>query len=480
MKVLIGEFVTESNANVPDLCQITDYDIAFGEECINKMQVKHVFKHERIEIIPSIYANAGASGVVEANTFKYIEECFKKSVSEHLGEIDGIYLMLHGASEVEGLGSGDHHLLKEIRKIVGPYLPIAVSCDPHGNLCNEYTDNLQVIRSYRQSPHTDKEETYEKVSKILCKILKDRINITACYQKLPLILGGEQSVSSDEPVRSINDYMDEMEKDPRILSVSWHVGYIRHDCPEAGCGVVVIPASEEDQEYADNKCKELATYVWNKRHEFHYTGLTAKPNEALDMVLKFEGSPCVITDSGDNTTSGATGWNTYILRQVLETKDLKKSFLFATINDSISYDQLRTLNIDACHQINLGVNRDELSKSISLNVRIKSFGDICRFKDNQVDKIFGSMILVNIIDTNIDIMIANTRQPIIDNNQLQHLNIDWVMYDVIVLKQGYIFPEFKEKSKFYVMSLTMGATPQDTSSIQFKRIMRPMFPVDNI
>lgn len=69
MKVLIGQFVTESNANVPDLCRIVDYDIAFGEECISKMQIKNVFDEEGIEIIPAIYANAGASGVVERNTF---------------------------------------------------------------------------------------------------------------------------------------------------------------------------------------------------------------------------------------------------------------------------------------------------------------------------------------------------------------------------------------------------------------------------
>ena len=30
------------------------------------------------------------------------------------------------------------------------------------------------------------------------------------------------------------------------------------------------------------------------------------------------------------------------------------------------------------------------------------------------------------------------------------------------------------------MSLTGGATPQDTASIPFKRIMRPMFPIDQI
>lgn len=480
MKVLIGEFVTESNANVPDLCQITDYDIAFGEECISKMQIKHIFNREGIELIPSIYANAGASGVVEANAFHYIEECFKKSVIEHLDEIDGIYFMLHGASEVEGLGSGDHHIIKEIRKIVGPYVPIAVACDPHGNLCKEYTDNLQIIRSYRHSPHTDKEETYEKVAELLCKVLKKRIYITACYQKLPLILGGEQSVSLDEPVKSINEYMDKMENDPRLLSVSWHVGYIRHDCPEAGCGVVVIPASEKDQEYANNQCQELASFVWNKRHEFHYTGLTAKPEETLQLVLDYQDSPCVITDSGDNTTSGATGWNTHILRQVLDVKNLKKSFLFATINDPISYNLLSKLDKGSETQICLGVNHDELSTSVNLTVRIKSFGNICRFKEGKIDKVFGAMVLVNVLNTDIDIMIANTRQPIIDNDQLKHMNIDWVQYDVLVLKQGYIFPEFKEKSKFYVMSLTMGATPQDTSAIPFKRIMRPMFPVDKI
>ena len=61
---------------------------------------------------------------------------------------------------------------------------------------------------------------------MLCELVKARENIHAVYRKLPLILGGEQSVSTDEPVKSINQYMDELEKDPRIRSASWHVDYI--------------------------------------------------------------------------------------------------------------------------------------------------------------------------------------------------------------------------------------------------------------
>jgi len=58
--------------------------------------------------------------------------------------------------------------------------------------------------------------------------------------------------------------------------------------------------------------------------------------------------------------------------------------------------------------------------------------------------------------------------------------VDWDDYDIIVVKQGYIHPELKEKGKLNIMSLTNGATPQDTRLIPFKRIMRPMYPIDEI
>ena len=51
---------------------------------------------------------------------------------------------------------------------------------------------------------------------------------------------------------------------------------------------------------------------------------------------------------------------------------------------------------------------------------------------------------------------------------------------MIVVKQGYIFPELKAMGKMCVMSLTDGATPQDTRIIPFKKIMRPMYPIDEI
>jgi len=479
MKVIMGTFVTESNTNVDNRALITNYDIAFGDQLVAKMGVKDIYDEAGIDIIPAIYADAGGNGIVSKEAFDYIESCFLKTVKDHLHEVDGIYLFLHGASEVEEIGSGDHHILKEIRKIVGPYLPIAVVCDPHGNLCKEYVESTTIIRSYRESPHTDAQQSKRIVSKMLCDFLKNRQNIHSIYRKLPLILGGEQSVSTDEPVLSINKFMDEMEKDPRIKSASWHPGYLRHDCDVAGCGIVVVPEKSEDMEYGQKKADELYEYVWNKRHEFHYTGTTAAPDKAVQMALECDGLS-FITDSGDNTTSGAPGWNTFVLHQFLALESLTKRVLFATICDPATYKQLLAVEDGADTHIDLGVNYDQYSAPVALDVTVKCKGPITGFMYRDHSKAYAHCVIVNVKGTPIDIMVADGRFAVVEVHQLADAGAPVENYDIVIVKQGYIFPEFKAIGKLCVMSLTMGATPQDTKNIPFKRIMRPMYPIDEI
>ena len=479
MKVAVGYFTTESNANIKTKCKLSNYDIAFGDECIIKCKIKDVFDSCNIELISLIYANAAGAGVIEKETFEYIESCFINNIKANLKDIDGIWLHLHGASYVEEIGSGDHHILKEIRKIVGPYLPIAVVCDPHGNLTKEYVENCTIIRSYRESPHTDADKTKKLVAKMLCNLLKHRQNIHALYHKLPLILGGEQSVSTDEPVLSINKYMDEMEKDSRIRSVSWHVGYLRHDCPEAGCGIVIVPQTYEDIEYCKKKLDELANYIWNKRHEFHYTGYTLVPDKALDEALSFDGKPVFITDSGDNTTSGASGENTYILRQLL-VKKLDKKVLIANITDASCVKHLQNYQVNEEVIINLGKDDNELNKAISLKVQIISFAKMVGNKWSGRDKVWGDIVNVKVVDKPLYITISSCNNSMTEINQFVNAKLDINDYEIIVVKQGYLFPELKEITKFWIMSLTDGATPQDTRLIPFKQIMRPMYPIDEM
>ena len=480
MKVFVAHFTNEANENIPKLCQFDEMRLSYGQQCIDDMHIRDVFTKAGVEIIPALMATSGSAGVIAKEVFDYIEAKILRVLREHLHEIDGIFLEFHGASYVEEVGSGDHYLLKKIREVAGPYVPIAIVCDPHGNLTKEYVEATQLIRSYRESPHTDAIASDVRVAEELIDMMNKRVHIHSIYRKLPLILGGEQSVSSDEPVRTINEYMDEMEKDPRVRSASWHVGYLRHDCPEAGCGIVVVPESELDLEYCEKKADELAQFVWERRHEFHYTGYTADPETALIQALEFEGKPVFMTDSGDNATSGATGWNTFMLRQFMGVKDLKKKVLFASICDPESFKFLNKLSVGTVCALKLGVGYNELSKTVDLNVKVIAKGGIKGFMMFDHNKVYANTVTVECTDMPISIVVAENPYTLCEAHQYQEAGLDWDEYDIIVVKQGYIFPELKEKGKFCIMSLTDGPTLQDTARLPFKLICRPLFPIDKI
>lgn len=480
INILVGKFVLEANENVPKPCDLENVELKFGKDMFDVLQLGDYINDKTLNLIPSISANANSSGVMKRSAFEYIEKRLLDTIEQNLRDLDGIYLHLHGASYVEDIGSGDHHILRKVRQLVGPYLPIGIACDPHGNLTKEYVENATIIRSYRESPHTDVEETNRFVFSKLIELIQHPKNITPVYKKLPMILGGEQSVSSDEPVKSFNVLLNKEEEDERILSCSWHVGYIRHDCPEAGCGIVVVPNGNSNYEYANEVADKLATYIVSKRHEFHYTGLTLQPEQALQKALSQEDSPVFLTDSGDNVTSGSTGSNTFVLRQVLNEKVPDKKILFASIHDANTCHKLLNMNIGETVSINLGADYDELSKPIDLDVKVLYKGRQVGTKMFGENGDYGACVTVQIVDSNIEIIITDTNHPFVEMEQYQAAGLNYNDFDLIVVKLGYAFPELVENGKLCIMSLTQGATLQDTSKLPFKLIMRPMYPIDEI
>ena len=480
MKILVGKFTLEANEHVPMMCDIEDVAISYGAESLTHMQLGNVFDRPDITVIPTICADAACSGVMRKRCFDHIEGTILAGVRENLRDLDGVYLHLHGASYVEEIGSGEMHLVREVRKIVGPYLPVVVACDPHGNLTEEYVHDCTFIRSYREAPHTDIAETVQRTCRELIRFIDEGIRVTPVYRKLPLILGGEQSVSADEPVRTFNQYMDEMEQNPKILSASWHVGYLRHDCAEAGCGIVVVPSEAKDAADAEQAADELADFVWGRRHEFHYTGTTAEPDEALQMALDCAGKPAFITDSGDNVTSGAMGANTIILRQVLALDNLDQKVLFAAIHDEDACHTLDELEVGTSLHITLGMNADECSAPVELDVEVVAHGrqEGTHMYGEHGD--YGPLTTVKVAGLPVWITVTDNNHSFVEEHQLDACGVDWRDFEVIVVKQGYIHPELEAAGALSVMSLTDGATPQNTKLIKFKRIMRPMFPLDDI
>ena len=155
-----------------------------------------------------------------------------------------------------------------------------------------------------------------------------------------------------------------------------------------------------------------------------------------------------------------------------------KNFLFGCITDPAVVAQLADVPEGTKTHIRLGMDLDELSRPVELDVTVKHKGRLEGFMGYEGD--YGACVLVSVEGYPIDIIVAEASHAVVELHQFEAAGAHCADYGVVIVKQGYIFPELKELGALCVMSLTDGATLQDTRRLPFKCIMRPMFPVDDI
>lgn len=477
-KVLVGHINAECNQHISHFVSIDEFQLFYGEACLDAMEIRDIFEDENIQLIPTIFARLHPNGFIQYDAFKEITDHVLDLVAFHHQSLDGIFLHLHGASGVVGLEevSLEHYLLKEIRKIVGDELLIGVVMDPHGNVTSDLTKHINLVRCYRESPHYDYLDTRRLVAKKFVELINNPRPIRPVLYKLPIITEGERSISRFEPVKSINQQLDKLEQDERILSASFHVGYLRQDVDKLGCAIVVVPNQVEDREFAKKKGKELAQYVWDNRHEFKYRDNYGSIKASVSQALEFPTKTVVITDSGDNCGAGSYGLNTVILREFLTRELNDKKILFAGITDPKSYEYLLKQE-SGFVEFELGSNEDEYSKPIKVNGQIKSIGDAI-FGQSTIHHV-GKTICVE-LNENIDVLVLNRNVQYGSMKQFEAAKANFHDYDIVVVKMGYLDVGLVDETAYHIMALSPGATDQNIEEFEYKKIKRPMWPLDQI
>ena len=480
MKVFVAHMTSECNEHVRRDAAIDDFLLLHGEDCIDAMHVRDIFEKNGIGVIPSIFASLHPSGMIEGEAFDYIARAILTELKGHLGEIDAIYLQLHGASGIRGLEgvSGEHYLLKRIREIAGVHIPVALVMDPHGNLTEELASRTNIVRCYRQSPHSDSVETERIVAEKLVDLMKRRRPMRPVVRKIPIMVGGERSVSAMEPMCSINRLLDEAERDPRVFSCSYHVGYIRHDDDKLGAAVAVVPNDPRDESYCVEVAERIARYAWDHRFDFKFSGNYGELNEAVRMAVDFDGRTAVITDSGDNCGAGGAGENTCVLRELLN-QDLKgKRVLVAGINDAGACGELAPYGAGDHVSFELGVAMDDLTAPVHIDGTLKGVADAAMGL-GQIH-VVGPCYVVGIDGTGIDVLVVNRNVQYGTMEQFSYAGVNFHDYDIVVVKMGYLDTYLIPETAFHVMALTDGPTVQRSENISFKRIYRPMWPLDEM
>ncbi|MBC8531314.1 M81 family metallopeptidase [Gehongia tenuis] len=474
-KILAVCYSHESNTFTPLTTKLSDYVIREDEAMLPliKEPVK-VLEEAGYQVVPSIYASTGPSGTNEREVYDYVE----KKVAEVIDanpDIVGVWAHLHGANFVKEVGHAELALLKMIRGKLGPNVPISWAMDPHGNVSPEHIPNVDIIRAYRRVPHVDVEQTQVEAAKALVKRLEMGNHVAPVYVRVPVLVGGEQSVDSQEPMISIFKKLWELDKRDGILMSSYTVGFVWGDTPYATAAVEITPMTEADRPMCEEEAKKLRDYVVEHRHEFQFAVTALEPDDTVKRAIEAAEKPVYISDSGDNPTAGATGCNTIMLDKFLKA-DLKgKKLLIASILDAPLCERLLKMNIGDAVKDEIGTCVDADSYKVPFEGVLKGFGELF---DGRTGQKLADTATVAI--GGIDLVVESYPHSFTSMKDFETAGVNPDDYDIVMVKQGYLFPELDVKAKFPIMCLSPGTTYQIVARLPFKIIQRPTYPMDEL
>jgi len=473
MKIAMGMLYHEANSFNPYLTNKDSFICVEGGEVIDRLYASEPFRQENAELVPLIYAMSLPNAIVEKDTYEVFAGRILERLKAH-SDLDGIFLHLHGAMEVDGIGSGELDLITRIRELVGVDVVIGLAMDIHANNDPALAEHVNVMRAYRTVPHTDQEQTEKAVAAHMLKCIKQNIRTTPQFVRLPYAIHPEKALGNAWPLKEIFDTLDHMEQEEGIAIATLYVGMLWCDCPTLATSVAVTPTDERYTQKAKELALKLADYVYSFRDSFEFEQLPLSPHEAMRYALRYEGSPVYISDSGDNTTGGAVGDQTVMLREFLSCRDLnRKKVLVTNIWDENAVNECSKYAEGDRVALSVGTARDENCRPVKIEGVLKKKGVLNGYMGCAED-IVGKTVTISV--GNLDFVITDKPGSFISFSHFSSAGLDVSDYQVIVVKQGYLFAELSKAAKLAILALTPGATHQIIENLHFKRIVRPLYP----
>lgn len=417
---------------------------------------------EKIEVVPTFFGSALPSGVIEFQAYEFM----KKEVLEGIRRampIDGVCLGLHGSMYVEGIPDPEGDLLTAVRRTVGAEMPVVCALDMHATVTQAMIAAANAFTAYRTAPHVDKYETGVRAAAILVELLKRDTEFCMEWIKIPMLLAGEQSETNMPPMSALLTILADSEKQEKV-SLSYMLGFPWADSPDHGISVVAVGEASH-REKIKELVRKLAAAFWERRTDFTFTTEAYPLDEALSLAMRDDRKPVIIADSGDNPTAGASEDLTIVLKRVLEER--YRDVLIAVIVDPKAYKTCEQAGEGSCISLELGrIGPEPAAAPLAFNACIK-----------RIKPVRG--IHCAVIDANgVTVIITDTRTDVYDPAFLEELNLHYAAYKLIVVKSGYLSPEYQQIAARKMLALTPGDTAEIFTDLAYIKLQRPIYPLD--
>lgn len=458
-RIAIGGIHTECSTSSPVLMTADDFRVFRGDDLLRADYFSFVTR-DGIEPLPLLHARAVPGGPISKTAYVGFKAEFLERLEASL-PLDGLYLAMHGAMNVEGMDDAEGDWISAAREIVGPECTIAASYDLHGNVSQRIVDQLDIFAAYRTAPHIDVRDTMVRAWSMLVRALQSGERPGVAWAPIPVLLPGERTSTEDEPARSLYQLLPVYDRHEGIWDANLMIGYVWADEPRAtACAV----ATGTDRLAAVRVAAEIAEAYWAARGDFHFGPVTGQLEAMLDIAAASKTRPVILADSGDNPTGGGVGDRGDVLAALIA-RDWQDAVV-GGITDLKAVEQCFAAGEGASLPLRIGGGLDPASPFVEVAAEVLRLDDSGKPAERQaVVKIGG-----------ITVILAAKRRPYHAIADFTRLGIDPVAVRLLVVKSGYLSPELSPIANPNLMALTDGVINQDIEALASHRRAQPIYP----
>src|SRR6478736_7482317 len=201
-RIAVGGFLHETNTFAPTKATFADFQhgggwpaMAHGADVLKVMRNINVglagfveqAEAQGWEMVPTISCGASPSAHVTRDAYERIVKVMVEGIKA-AGQLDAVYLDLHGAMVTEHLDDGEGEVLARVRKAIGKDLPLVASLDLHANVTPQMVEHADALIAYRTYPHVDMAETGRACAKHLGLMLNGKARFAKAFRQLPFLI----------------------------------------------------------------------------------------------------------------------------------------------------------------------------------------------------------------------------------------------------------------------------------------------------
>ena len=461
-RIGFGGIATESCTFSPAVTALADFTLLRGATLAESG--RYPFLSDMAgQFLPLLHARALPGAPVAVDTYQQIKTEFMACLEAVL-PLDGVYLDLHGAMNVAGMDDAEGDWAVSVRQIVGPDCLISASMDLHGNISERFVTAIDMLTAYRTAPHVDVLETREKACRMLLSCLEQGRQPAITRLPVPVLLPGERTSTEYEPAASIYAALKESDARPEILDASIFVGYVWADEPRASATVIITGF---DEVVCRQEAQRLGQLYWDARHQFSFGVPAGSADDCIQQALAAPENGIFISDSGDNPTAGGAGDIPYMTARLLAHN--VPSAIMASIVDPSAVAGCFGAGLGSRVNLSIGGKLDPLHGE-----RLSICGDVIRLRDEDP---VGRRIAVVQVD-GVKVILTERRKPFHYISDFDRLDLDALAHKIVAVKVGYLVPDLKAAARRAFLALTPGAVNQDIPSLNYRRVGRPLYPLD--